>query len=130
MRIGEPGNDAEIDRHRPAQPHPGGEGCLTQVEPERQQTEEHGHRPSQQDQHGGPDNRTRLIGRQLFRRHQQAEHQEQHDLREPGHALEEVLDVLVRAMLRRTDDHRGQVGREKAAGADELSQPEDGEATG
>ena len=31
MRIGQAGDDAEVYRNRPAQPHPGGEGYLTQV---------------------------------------------------------------------------------------------------
>jgi hypothetical protein len=31
MRIGQAGNDAEVDRNRPAQPHPGGEGWSPSV---------------------------------------------------------------------------------------------------
>jgi hypothetical protein len=51
-----------------------------------------------------------------------SEHQKQHDLREPGHAFKEVLDILSRAVLGGAGDHRGDVGREEPAGADEPSQ--------
>ena len=87
MRIGQRGNEAEIDRHRAAQPDPGREGRLAPREAERQQAGEHRDRPRNNDQHHGDQDAARDERDQIVRRDQQAEHQEQHDLREPGEAL-------------------------------------------
>jgi len=59
---------------------------------------------------------------------QQPQHHEQHDLGEPGHAFEEVLDLLARVVLRGAGHHRGEIGHEEAAGAEQLRQTEDREA--
>ena len=87
LRIGQGGNDADIDRHGAAQPDPGRKRRFAPGVAERQQAGEHRDRPRQHDQHDGNEAGRRDVGHQIVRRDQQAEHQEQHDLRQPGEAL-------------------------------------------
>ena len=67
--------------------------------------------------------RQQLI-RQPARPGQQAEQHEHHDLREPGHGIEEDDNRIMRAQRAVADDQAGEIDREKTGGMDRLAQAE------
>ncbi len=127
---GQQRDDRQKDRDGAAQPDPGDERDLAALEAERQQAQSAGDRPGQQHQRQRQHHRRAQGRHQLPRCHQQPQHQEQHDLAEPGERVDRLIDHLGRAMAEIADHQAGQIDRQEAAGADRLGAAEDGQRPG
>ena len=85
--------DGEDDRYRAAQTDPADKDPLTQIKAaERQQAGKHRQWTGEEDHPRGEKQRRNGNRQQIGRRHQQTQHQEHADLRQPGQPVEVLQD--------------------------------------
>ena len=104
------------NRHRAAQPHPTDKYPLTQVKPaERQQPGKHRQRTGEEDHPGRQKQRRYGDRQQVRRRHQQAQHQEHGNLRQPGQTVEVLQNGVTVANRSVAQQETAKVNRQNTA---------------
>ncbi|MNS45879.1 hypothetical protein D3C72_783580 [compost metagenome] len=134
LSVGQAGHQREHrknDRDRAAQADPGNECLLATMERlERQQANYHRQWPGKQN-HPQRQGQCRQGDRQqVVGRHQQPQHQEHADLRQPGHAVEHVQDAVAAAHRTVADHQAADVYRQEATAVQGVGQRKHHQAAG
>ena len=115
FHAGDDGKTAQENRRCAPQAHPGNKGAFAIAVFFREQAHQNCERTGQKDQDQRNSQCGQCHGDRVRRRHHQAQHQEQPDLCQPGHAIRKSGGRFSRAPFRRgSEGHTRQIGRQKA----------------